>query len=206
LHLKIHCFVSHFIKSHFIKMKLETFSAIPFLALLLFHSKMAESFSVTSTADRMSSKTALSVSFSSRHADEAPEGTHPNRLAEFIDLEPIEESSIRQERMKKDQEIDRQFVTYGDALWRLRKEMNELSRKLVDAINDGFLEEEKMIRAQLREVEQQDPELVYALELKKLHKAKSEGRLDDTERHGANAMGARSCLPAYNLEGLWVGK
>jgi hypothetical protein len=184
-------------------MKLEPFSAIPSLALLLFHSKMAESFSVTSTADHITSKSALSVSFSS---DEAPEGAHSNRLAEFIDLQPIEESSIRQERMKKDQEIDRQFVTYGDELWRLRKELNELSWKLMDAINNGFFEKEQMIRAQLREVEQQDPELVYALELKKLQKAKSEGRLDDTERHGVNAMGARSCLPAYNLEGLWVGK
>ncbi len=79
-------------------MKLELFCAILSLALLWFHSKMAESFSVTSTADHITSKSALSVSFSS---DEAPEGAHSNRLAEFIDLHTTEESSMRKERMKE---------------------------------------------------------------------------------------------------------
>lgn len=108
--------------------------------------------------------------------------------------------------MKKDREIENQFVTYGDALWRLRNVVNRLSRQLLGAINDGGREKEDRIRAQLREVEQHDPELVYFLELNELQEAKIDGRMDDAERHGTNAMAARSCLPAYNLEGLWVGK
>eukprot|EP00980_Cylindrotheca_fusiformis_P011863 scaffold2817_cov130-Cylindrotheca_fusiformis.AAC.18 len=185
-------------------MKLRTLGAIPCLVTVLLQINMAATFSVSTGAGR--TKTALSISFSSHSTDDSPEEANPNRLAEFIDLEPIRESSIRKARMKKDREIDNQFVTFGDDLWRLRTTADKLSRKLVDAINDGCYEREKQIRAQLREVEQQDPELVYSLELKALQEAKADGRMEDAESHGAKAMAARSCLPAHNLEGLWVGK
>ena len=130
----------------------------------------------------------------------------PNRRTEFTDLEPIEESSARRDRIERDQELFRKFVQYGDDLWALRRVMNKLSLKLVDAINGGYREKEEEVRHQLREIEKQDPELQYGIQLQKLRNAKTEGRSSDAERHSEKAMAARQCLPAYNLEGLWVGK
>jgi hypothetical protein len=186
-------------------MNLLTFFRISVFAFLLLHQEIVVESFTPSRFDR-TSKTSMSVSISTNSASEMPEDNHPNRRAEFIGLEPIEESSIRQERMKKDQEIDRQFVKYGDDLWTLRNVMNRLSRKLIDTINSGLRQEEEEVREQLRGIEEQDPELVYKMEVQELHQAQNEGRNSDAELHGSKAMEARSCLPAYNLEGLWVGK
>jgi len=142
---------------------------------------------------------------SSPESSQTPEPSK-NRQAEFRGLEPIEESSIRIERLRKNEENSKKFVAYGDDLWRLRSVMNTLSRKLLDAIGDGTFEEEEKVRLQLREVEKQDPEVVYEMELKKLQISNVNGNAEDAARHGENAMDARGCIPAYNLEGLWVGK
>lgn len=187
-------------------MKSHIFSKLSLFVILLVHSAPVESFLVQPTSDQSWSKSALSVSFSSNNADEVPERDNPNRHTEFNNLEPIEESSTRRERMQRDQKLNRQFVSYGDDLWTLRKVMNRLSRKLIDAINGGFHEKEEEVRDQLREVEKQDPELQYGLELQKIRTAKLEGRPLDAEYHSQKAMAARDCVPVYNLEGLWVGK
>jgi hypothetical protein len=63
-----------------------------------------------------------------------------------------------------------------------------------------------LLRAKLREAESQDPELIYRLELEALQNAQREGRTKDAELHIQKAVAARSCLPLFNLEGLWVGK
>lgn len=148
---------------------------------------------------------ALAVSFPSPDDFMEPED-HPNRRAEFIDLEPIAESATRQARMENDKENSRRFAKYGDDLWNLRKVMQKLNQKLVQAITNETLEREKEIRAQILAMEAQDPELVYKMELEQMKKAQFDGRLSDSEDHGRNAMAARSQLPQYNLDGLWVGK
>lgn len=174
-----------------------------YLSFLLSNKKV-DSFLFTKNGASRGKRALFNSAFQS--SNESPEEARGNRQAEFRNLEPIPESSIRMERKRKDKETGKKFVTYGDDLWRLRSVMNSLSRRLVDAINDGATEEEEKLRSQLREIEQQDPELVYEMELKDLQLAKAAGRVDDAERHGENAMEARSCIPAYNLEGLWVGK
>jgi len=143
---------------------------------------------------------------SSLQSGQTPDGSSINRQAEFQGLEPIQESPIRIERKRKNEETGKKFVAYGDDLWRLRSVINTLSRRLLLAISDGTPEEEERVRSQLRGVEQQDPEIVYETELKKLQLAQVNGNAMDAERHGENAMNARGCIPAYNLEGLWVGK
>jgi hypothetical protein len=177
-----------------------------FVVASLLHSRLGVSFPVTHPQRTFSTKTALAVSFSSHAGGEVPEEAHPNRLAEFNGLEPIPHSSARKARMKQDSKNRLRFAKYGDDLWKLREAMNTLNKKLVASINSGVREKEEDIRQQLHEVERQDPELVYRLELERLRKAQSEGRTSDAERHSKNAMAARSCLPQYNLDGLWVGK
>lgn len=128
------------------------------------------------------------------------------RRAEFTNLEPIEVSSDRRRRIDQETVISNKFVKHGDDLWELRRLQQKLSHKLVRAINTGLRDREDEIREQLRQVEQRDPQIVYKMELLKMRQAKAEGRDDDAKEHGENAYAARSCLPQFGLEGLWVGK
>ena len=88
----------------------------------------------------------------------------------------------------------------------MREFMGKLSRKLLKSINEGDRETEQDIREELRQIEHQDPDLVYKVELEMMQKARSEGRDNDAMRHSMIATAARSILPQYNLDGLWVGK
>lgn len=128
------------------------------------------------------------------------------RRTEFTNLEPIEESSDRRRRINQEEINSEMFAKHGDELWALRKLQEKLSHKLVRAINTGLREREDEIREQLRHVERQDPEVVYKMELLEMQQAKNEGRDDDARMHSQKAYAARSCLPQYNLNGLWVGK
>ena len=128
------------------------------------------------------------------------------RHIEFADLGSPEQSSERKKRMQQEREDKQRFVSYGDELWNMREFMGKLSRKLLKSINHGDRQKEEEIREELRQIEHQDPDLVYKVELEKLHKATSEGREDDARRHSMIASAARNNLPQYNLDGLWVGK
>jgi hypothetical protein len=129
-----------------------------------------------------------------------------SRHIEFADLGSIEQSSERKRRIQQEEEDKQRFLSYGDDLWNMRQFMGKLSRKLLKSINDGNREKEEELREELRQIEHQDPDLVYKIELEKLQKATIEGRDDDAMRHSIVASAARSNLPQYNLDGLWVGK
>ncbi|GAX19941.1 hypothetical protein FisN_1Lh588 [Fistulifera solaris] len=152
-----------------------------------------------------------SVSSQSRLAPLASEvargpDEYPRRHKEFSELEPLPQNEIRRRRMEIDNEKRSQFVTFGDELWDLRSEMERLSSYLVDAMTQGKESEERKTRSKLREVEQKDPELVYMLEKVACRDALAENRMEDAALHQERATVARSCLPQFNLEGLWVGK
>jgi hypothetical protein len=171
------------------------------------HSQQVASFSVpwnTKSIQRVG--TSLGVSFAAADEDAAPDLYHPNRIAEFQDLEPLIESATRLARKKEDKKIRRRFAKYGDDLWALRKVIAELSKNLVKAINNDSRQKEQSIREKIREMEEQDPEFVYKNELQKMRKAQNEERIEDSEYHSKRAMAARSQLPQFNLDGLWVGK
>lgn len=149
-------------------------------------------------------ETALGVSFPS--SEDFPSEYHPNRRAEFADLAPIQESELRQARREQDEKVSGRFTKYGDDLWNLRTRLEDLSKQLISAINSGVRETEEHLRKQIRALEGKDPEHVYKAELKMMSLAQREGREMDGERHGRKALDARSQLPHYNLDGLWVGK
>lgn len=131
---------------------------------------------------------------------------YQRRNMEFSELEPLPQSELRRQRMELDMKRKSQFVNFGDELWSLRSEMERLSSNLVDAMNQGEETKEKKTRDKLREVEQKDPELVYMLEKAACRDALAENRKEDAAFHEERAIVARSCLPQFNLEGLWVGK
>jgi hypothetical protein len=165
-------------------------------------------FSSVTHSNRYSRQVALKVAsaFGPEESSTSNSDENHRRRTEFDDLGTIEESTERQRRIRREERNEQRFVKYGDDLWALRKLMNKLSRKLLKAINVGLRDEEMTIREQLRQAEQQDPEVVYKMEIRELKNAKMEGREQDAIRHSRNAYAARSCLPQFNLEGLWVGK
>lgn len=128
------------------------------------------------------------------------------RKLEFKDLEPLEETEARRNRIERDLQNKAQFEAFGDRLWDLRSEMKTLSQSLVDAIEGGEGHIEETTRQKLRQFESRDPELAYMLAFAESEVAVREGRLKDAQEHKVRAAAARSCLPQYNLDGLWVGK
>jgi len=130
------------------------------------------------------------------------------RKLEFKDLEPLEETEARRQRLERDLENQSKFEKFGDGLWDLRSQMDALSHKLITAIELGEGHIEEKTREALRGYESRDPELVYALAVAELDQAERKGLLsqEDMEDLKAKTAAARSCLPQFNLEGLWVGK
>jgi Cyclin D1 binding domain len=128
------------------------------------------------------------------------------RSLEFIDLEPLRESDARRRRIQQDIENQAQFEVFGDPLWDLRSEIEELSVQLLNAMHGGKETMEESTRQKLQEAERRDPELAYKQALVELAVAEREGRTSDAMKHRVTAKAARSCLPQFNLEGLWVGK
>jgi len=128
------------------------------------------------------------------------------RRLEFKDLEPIQESKARRQRIEMELENKAQFEGFGDSLWDLRSEMDQISRQLIDAIDEGEVSVQKSMREKLRHIEKRDPELVYMVSVAEMDRAQREGRTRDIEMHRKRAAAARSCLPQFNLDGLWVGK
>lgn len=128
------------------------------------------------------------------------------RRMEFVDLEPLPQNDMRRERIAQDVENQAKFAEFGDELWELRSELKELSHNLISAINGGTRSEEESVREKLRDAERRDPELTYEMEMLEAEIAKLDGRLEDSKEHREKALAARSCLPQFNLDGLWVGK
>lgn len=126
------------------------------------------------------------------------------RMAEFLNLEPIIDTELRRERKERDSRTQDQFASYGDELWDHRAAIERLTAKLMNAMGNGDTED--FIRDELRRLEQRDPGIVYKVKLEAMIEAEEEGRMEDAQKHKEAAMAARSCLPQFNLEGLWVGK
>jgi len=129
------------------------------------------------------------------------------RKLEFKDLEPLEETKARRQRLDRETERLARFEQFGDNLWDLRSEMQKLSHELISAIRRGEGHIEEKTREILRNYESRDPELAYALAVAELEQAEKIGRSSEQmEELKAKTEAARSCLPQFNLEGLWVGK
>jgi len=128
------------------------------------------------------------------------------RKLEFKDLEPLEETEARRQRLERDVKNRAKFEKFGDNLWDLRSEMDKLSQKLISAIDQGEGKVEEMTREILRSYESRDPELAYAMAVAELEQAQKTGNVDEIKELQAATESARSCLPQFNLEGLWIGK
>lgn len=101
--------------------------------------------------------------------------------------------------------LESKFVV-GDELQRLRKKVLKLRGELMEArsIEDSrkVLELERaIIKAQ-----HSDAEFVYTVSLERMEAAEARGLTEEVEEYRQKALNARSALPQFNLDGLWVGK
>lgn len=114
-------------------------------------------------------------------------------------------SETRRSRLEKEASLKRKFVT-GDDLHRLRQHAMSLREELQQARSLQATRRAHELEQAILKVQQVDAEFVYRINLERMHAAQEEGRDEDYERYHETAMEARSALPQYNLDGLWVGK
>ena len=96
------------------------------------------------------------------------------------------------------------FVT-GDELHRLRHEVLAMRLELQEARRSSSMERQvKELERSILKAQQVDAEFVYMVSLERMEAAEHEG--EQLQLLEAQAMEARSALPQFNLEGLWVGK
>jgi len=113
--------------------------------------------------------------------------------------------SNRQERMRNEQANSDRFLQ-GDDLVDLRSSVTALKKELQRVVKDRDAHEAQKITAQIESMQVRDAEYVYADATKKLQKARLDGDEDIVKALKQEIADARSFIPHFNLEGLWVGK
>lgn len=119
---------------------------------------------------------------------------------------------LEDERLTRQAQLQKQFAT-GEELKRLRADLDQLRdnlkwAKAVDNDDDRVFELTKAIR----NGEQRDPDVSYGKSLKLIAETKastdmsSEDKQLIIQRLQERAQAARSLLPRFQLEGLWLGK
>jgi hypothetical protein len=116
---------------------------------------------------------------------------------------------MRVSRLEREEAIRSRFVT-GDELRSLHDDLKALKDNLSWSEAAGDVHRVGELRETIRLSEEKDPELVYARAISAMNKAAKIEDLDKRkfviDQHRSEANLARSCIPRFNLEGLWVGK
>eukprot|EP00537_Pseudo-nitzschia_pungens_P010974 CAMPEP_0172397160 /NCGR_PEP_ID=MMETSP1061-20121228/29314_1 /TAXON_ID=37318 /ORGANISM="Pseudo-nitzschia pungens, Strain cf. pungens" /LENGTH=415 /DNA_ID=CAMNT_0013129247 /DNA_START=1071 /DNA_END=2318 /DNA_ORIENTATION=- len=97
------------------------------------------------------------------------------------------------------------FVT-GDNLHKLRHQVLEMRLELREARSRNDLGRIRDLERAIVRTQQVDAEFVYTVSLERRELALREGNVLEAERFQQTARIARSSLPQFQLEGLWVGK
>jgi len=111
----------------------------------------------------------------------------------------------RQERERLEK-LNLERFLHGDDLVQLHEAVEVLKKDLRTAVRsrDGALAHK--ITTELSANLKKDPEHVYADSKKNMAKAIFEGDQESADKFKLEADDARSAIPHFNLEGLWVGK
>lgn len=123
----------------------------------------------------------------------------------------LDEDEIANERKARQEEISKRFEK-GDALKRLRSDLDSLRENLQWAEATDDTTRIADLSNAIRNGEERDPEVIYAKSLRLIAETKAALDIsnDDKqvliERFQDRAQAARSHLPRFQLEGLWIGK
>lgn len=137
----------------------------------------------------------------------------PSGIPEDNMILPLEEDELdsssfsteRLDRIKREADARSKFL-HGDELIELRKYMKNLETDLERAREEGDYTSVHDLTKALHESQQMDAEHVYLLALENMESAKQNGFDDEVEDYRQEALLARTCLPQFQLSGLWVGK
>eukprot|EP00339_Tiarina_fusa_P023018 CAMPEP_0117030960 /NCGR_PEP_ID=MMETSP0472-20121206/22306_1 /TAXON_ID=693140 ORGANISM="Tiarina fusus, Strain LIS" /NCGR_SAMPLE_ID=MMETSP0472 /ASSEMBLY_ACC=CAM_ASM_000603 /LENGTH=351 /DNA_ID=CAMNT_0004739183 /DNA_START=205 /DNA_END=1260 /DNA_ORIENTATION=- len=94
----------------------------------------------------------------------------------------------------------------GDALHQLRHEVLAMRLELQEARRAQNIDMVKELESRIMQAQQVDAEFVYTVALERQEIAEKRGQFQEAEKRRQQALEARSALPQFNLEGLWVGK
>jgi hypothetical protein len=94
----------------------------------------------------------------------------------------------------------------GDDLYHLREQAMSLRDDIKQAKMRGATQRVHELEHAILKIQQMDAEFVYVVSLERMNRAEAEGRTEEAELYRQGAMEARSALPQFNLDGLWVGK
>ena len=141
-----------------------------------------------------------------RHYDdwELPDDI-PDKRSSPEATSPLEMSVTRRLRLLREAALRTKFVT-GDDLYHLREQAMRLREDLKQARMLGATQRVHELERAILKVQQVDAEFVYVVSLERMNRAEAEGRTEEAEQYRQGAMEARSALPQFNLDGLWVGK
>ena len=125
---------------------------------------------------------------------------------DFQDVHSIPtHSEERQRRIEAEEEAMSRFA-HGDELIQLRKDVESMRVDLLDARSTGDVARMNSLKVEITKAGSKDAEFIYELAMQRMLLAEREGLAQETERYRQEALAARSVLPQFNLEGLWVGK
>lgn len=113
-------------------------------------------------------------------------------------------SDARRRRLAGEQ--DAKKFLQGDELVLVRQQVLRLRDELESARHLGAEDRVAQLERAILTAQQVDAEFVYEVELERMHLASAQGRWNEAEQHRQAALQARSSLPQFNLDGLWVGK
>jgi hypothetical protein len=117
-------------------------------------------------------------------------------------------SASRAKRLQDDEQIRDRFAK-GTDLTKLRSDIMALKENLEWAKAIGDASRIHDLETTIDKWEWKDPEAAYAKALsmvETLSNLKGEGQEPIIANWVQEALVARSCIPRFNLEGLWVGK
>jgi hypothetical protein len=97
------------------------------------------------------------------------------------------------------------FVS-GDELHKLRHEVMAMRLELQEARCSGSKPLVRALEKAIMNAQQVDAEFVYIVSLERQELAEKKELFQEAENYNKKAMEARSALPHFNLDGLWVGK
>ena len=117
-------------------------------------------------------------------------------------------SAARRSRWDREAAARSKFAR-GDELHEMRARVAELGRELADAVRSSPSADAaaaRELRAEMADMNDRDPDFVYAMSRELMERAMDEGDDASTAEYRRKMEDARSCMPQLNLHGLWVGK
>eukprot|EP00527_Entomoneis_sp_CCMP2396_P009407 CAMPEP_0198138552 /NCGR_PEP_ID=MMETSP1443-20131203/1937_1 /TAXON_ID=186043 /ORGANISM="Entomoneis sp., Strain CCMP2396" /LENGTH=407 /DNA_ID=CAMNT_0043800357 /DNA_START=168 /DNA_END=1391 /DNA_ORIENTATION=+ len=108
----------------------------------------------------------------------------------------------RRQRLEREQDRQSRFLS-GDDLQRLRKKVLDLRHELS---NSPTRTRKRELEQTILKAQQMDAEFIYQVATERAEAAQHSGLVMEAAGYQTEAQHARSALPQFNLEGLWVGK